>query len=102
MVGTALCNNLKNIRDIGNGFATIFVIHTGYNIGGLEFSRVIPVGESIYTFFKVDPEKLEDGLHFALQFVDAKRNEYIQEYDMRCDGTHIVIDCGYPAFLEQR
>lgn len=48
------------------------------------------------------PEKLEDGLHFALQFVDAMRNEYIQEYEMKRDVSHILIDCGYPAFLEQR
>ena len=90
------------IKNIGNGFASILVIHTGANLGGLGFKRVITVGESIYTFFMVDTEKLEDGLHFALQFVDAMRNEYIQEYEMRKDGDHIVIDCGYPAFLEQR
>ena len=90
------------IKNIGNGFASILVIHTGANLGGLGFKRVITVGESIYTFFMVDPEKLEDGLHFALQFVDAMRNEYIQEYEMKRDGSHILIDCGYPAFLEQR
>ena len=96
-------NEVKvTIKNIGNGFASVLVIHTGANLGGLGFKRVITVGESIYTFFMVDPEKLEDGLHFALQFVDAMRNEYIQEYEMKRDGSHILIDCGYPAFLEQR
>lgn len=96
-------NEVKvTIKNIGNGFANILVIHTGANLGGLGFKRVITVGDSIYTFFMVDPEKLEDGLHFALQFVDAMRNEYIQEYEMKRDGSHILIDCGYPAFLEQR
>lgn len=68
-----------SIQNIGNGFATTLVIHTGVNIGGLAFNKVIPVGECAYTFFVVDPENLKDGLHFGLQYIDSMTNEYIQE-----------------------
>lgn len=88
------------IQNIGNGFATTLVLHTGVNVGGFAFSKVIPVGESAYTFFVVDSENLEDGLHFGIQYVDSMTNEYVQEYTMRADGKDIVIDCGYPQLIE--
>ena len=50
----------------------------------------------------VDTEKLEGGLHFGFNFVDSMRNEYIQEYDMKLEGSQIVIDCGHPAFMTER
>jgi hypothetical protein len=53
-----------SIQNIGNGFATTLVIHTGANIGGLAFNKVIPVGEFAYTYFMVDPGNLKEGLHF--------------------------------------
>ena len=90
------------IKNVGNGFATTLVIYTGANLGGLSFRKVIPVGESVYTFFMVDTDKLEEGLHFGLNFVDAMRNEYIQEYDLKKDGSQMVIECGYPEFMTQR
>ena len=62
--------------------------------------RVIGVGESIYTYFMVDSDKLKDGLHFCLQYVDSMKNEYIQEYDIKMEGNHIEIDCEYPTFLK--
>ena len=89
------------IKNIGNGFATTLVIHTGFNIGGFAFNKVIPVGECAYTFFVVDPENLKDGLKFRIQYVDSMTNEYIQEYTMLADGGSIEIDCGYPHLLEQ-
>lgn len=90
------------IKNVGNGFATTLVIYTGANFGGLSFRKVIPVSESVYTFFMVDTDKLEEGLHFGLNFVDAMRNEYIQEYDLKKDGSQMVIECGYPEFMTQR
>ena len=90
-----------SIQNIGNGFATTLVVHTGFNIGGLAFNKVIPVGECAYTFFMVDPENLKDGIHFGLQYVDSMTNEYIQEYTVKADGGSIEIDCGYPQLLEQ-
>ena len=90
-----------SIQNIGNGFATTLVVHTGFNIGGLAFNKVIPVGECAYTFFMVDPENLRDGLKFRIQYVDSMTNEYIQEYTMLADGSSIEIDCGYPRLLEQ-
>ena len=90
-----------SIKNIGNGFATTLVIHTGFNIGGLAFNKVIPVGECAYTFFIVDPVNLKEDLHFGLQYVDSMTNEYIQEYTMKADGSIIEIDCGYPQLLRQ-
>lgn len=90
------------IKNIGNGFATTLVVYTGFNMGGLAFKHVIPVGESVHTFFMVDKDKLKDGLHFGFNFVDSMRNEYIQEYEMKQDGSQIVIDCGYPEFMTER
>lgn len=90
-----------SIQNIGNGFATTLVIHTGFNIGGLAFNKVIPVGECAYTFFMVDPENLKEGLHFGIQYIDSMTNEYIQEYTMESDGSLIEIDCGYPQLLKQ-
>lgn len=90
-----------SIQNIGNGFATTLVIHTGFNIGGIAFNKVIPVGECAYTFFMVDPENLKEGLHFGIQYIDSMTNEYIQEYTMESDGSLIEIDCGYPQLLKQ-
>ena len=90
-----------SIQNIGNGFATTLVIHTGFNIGGLAFNKVIPVGECAYTFFVVNPENLKEGLHFGIQYIDSMTNEYIQEYTMESDGSLIEIDCGYPQLLKQ-
>lgn len=90
-----------SIQNIGNGFATTLVIHTGFNIGGLAFNKVIPVGECAYTFFMVDPENLKEGLHFGIQYIDSMTNEYIQEYTMESDGSLIEIDCGYPQLIKQ-
>ncbi len=90
-----------SIQNIGNGFATTLVVHTGANIGGLAFNKVIPVGDFAYTFFMVDPENLKEGLRFGLQYIDSMTNEYIQEYTMKADGGSIEIDCGYPQLLEQ-
>ena len=89
------------IQNIGNGFATTFVIHTGFNIGGIAFNKVIPVGECAYTFFVANPANLKDGLRFGIQYVDSMTNEYIQEYTMKTDGSRIEIDCGYPQLLKQ-
>lgn len=98
--------NLKKvpviIKNIGNGFANILVIHTGENFGGLGFRRVVAVNESEPFYFMVDTEKLDNGLCFALQFVDSMRNEYIQEYEMKKEGSHIIIECEYPHFMEKR
>ena len=98
--------NLKKvpviIKNIGNGFANILVIHTRENFGGLGFRRVVAVNETEAFYFMVDTEKLDNGLYFSVQFVDSMRNEYIQEYEMKKEGSHIIIECEYPHFMEKR
>ena len=89
-----------SITNIGNGFATTLVIHTGYNAGGLRFNYVILIGESIYIYFIADSEELKEGLCFSLQYVDSMTNEYIQEYTVKSRNDRISIDCGYPQLLE--
>ena len=90
-----------SIQNIGNGFATTLVIHTGFNIGGFAFNKVIPVGGFAYTFFLADSENLKEGLQFKLQYIDSMTNEYIQNYTMKADRGNIEINCGYPQLLEQ-
>ena len=75
------------------------VVHTGANIGGLSFNKVIPVGESVYTFFIVDPTQLKEGLNFGLHYIDSMTNEYLQEYRISCEYNSIEIDCGYPQLI---
>lgn len=50
----------------------------------------------------VDTEMVENGLQFAVQFVDSMRNEYIQQYELIRKEGNLWIDCGYPAFIEKR
>lgn len=89
------------IRNIGNGFANTLVIHTGFNIGGFSFNKVIPVNDYAYTYFVCDPERIDEGLSFDIQYVDSMTNEYIQKYMLKTEYDHIVIECGYPQLLEQ-
>lgn len=89
------------IKNIGNGFAKTLVVHTGFNCGGLAYNKVISVGESEYLFFRSNPDDLGKGLCFGIQYIDAMRNEYIQEYEIINEYGHIDIKCGYPGFLEQ-
>lgn len=90
------------IKNIGNGFANTLVIHTGFNLGGLSYNKVISVGESDSLFFMVDPNDLKKGIGFEIQYIDAMRNEYVQEYKVSEEHGHIDIECGYPRFFEQR
>ncbi len=90
------------IRNIGNGFTTTLVIHTGLNLGGFSYNKVITVGESENLFFMINPNDLEKGIDFSIQYIDAMRNEYIQEYTIKNYHTQIGVECGYPEFLEQR
>lgn len=89
------------IKNIGHGFAKTLVIHTGYNIGGIAFNRVINIGDCTYTFFVVNKDSLKDGAPFALQYIDSMTNEYIQEYTIKADDSIIDIECGYPQLIEQ-
>lgn len=91
------------IKNIGNGFAKTLVIHTGYNLGGLAFNKVITVGDFAYTYFVANKDKLKDGLSFGLQYIDSMTNEYIQEYTITAkNGSDSVdIESGYPQLLEK-
>ncbi len=44
---------------------------------------------------------LKHGMEFGIQYIDAMRNEYIQEYIILEKRGHIDIECGYPKFLKQ-
>jgi hypothetical protein len=50
----------------------------------------------------VEPNLLKKGISFGIQYIDAMRNEYIQEYTVIERYEHVDIECGYPRFLEQR
>jgi len=89
------------IKNIGNGFASILVIHTGFNVGGIAYNKVLCTNESDYIFLNVDPKALEDGAEFGIQYIDAMRNEYNQVYTLKSTRGQINIECGYPEYLEQ-
>ena len=89
------------IKNIGNGFASILVLHTGFNVGGLGYNKVLCVDEADYVFLKVDPKLLDDGFEFEIQYIDAMRNEYVQTYTIKSTNGHIDVECGYPQYLEQ-
>lgn len=89
------------IRNIGNGFANTLVIHTGYNVGGMAYNKVITVGDAQFLFFMADSDDLKQGMEFGIQYIDAMRNEYIQEYIISEKRGHVDIECGYPKFLKQ-
>lgn len=89
------------IKNIGNGFANTLVVYTGFNLGGFAYNKVISVDESEYLFFRSNPDDLGKGLCFEIQYIDAMRNEYIQEYEIIKEYGHIDIKCGYPGFLQQ-
>jgi hypothetical protein len=89
------------IKNIGNGFAKTLVIHTGFNFGGVAYNKVISVGEVESLFFMVDPNDLIKGIKFGIQYIDAMRNEYIQEYEVVENHGQIEIECGYPGFLNR-
>ena len=90
-----------SIKNIGHGFAKTLVIHTGYNLGGLAFNKVINVGDCAYTFFVLNRDDLNEGVPFALQYIDSMTNEYIQEYTLKAEHGSIVVECEYPQLLEQ-
>ncbi|MBQ4052122.1 MAG: hypothetical protein IJD09_00515 [Clostridia bacterium] len=90
------------IKNIGNGFASILVLHTGFNIGGFAYNKVLCTGESDYVFLKVDSKALENGIEIGIQYIDAMRNEYVQIYTIKSVKEHIDIECGYPKWIEQR
>jgi hypothetical protein len=89
------------IKNIGNGFAKTLVIHTGFNIGGLAFNKVINVGDNAYTFFVLNKDNLQDGISFSLQYIDSMANEYMQEYTIKSEHSTIDIECGYPQLIKQ-
>lgn len=93
---------IVTIKNIGNGFANTLVVHTGFNTGGMAYNKVISAGESEYLFFMIDPNDFAKGMSFGIQYIDAKRNEYIQEYMIKESHGHIYIECGYPEFLEKK
>ena len=89
------------IRNIGHGFAKTLVIHTGYNIGGNAFNKVIDVGGREYIFFMINKESIKDGVSFGLQYIDSMTNEYLQNYEIKEEHGRIIIECGYPQLIEQ-
>ena len=89
------------IKNIGNGFAKTLVIHTGFNVGGHAFNKVINVGDNAYTFFVLNKDNLQGGVSFSLQYIDSMTNEYIQEYTIKSKYSTIEIECGYPQLLGQ-
>lgn len=89
------------IKNIGNGFASILVLRNDYNIGGFAFNKVICANEEEYVFLRAKTESFETDVRFNIQYIDAIRNEYVQEYTVKKSNNHINVDCSYPEFLEQ-
>lgn len=89
------------MKNIGHGFANTLVIHTGFNVSGLAFNKVINIGDYAYTFFVLNTDNLNDGVRFAIQYIDSMTNEYIQEYTIKTKHGTINIECGYPQLLKQ-
>ena len=42
------------------------------------FNKVINIGDCAYTFFVLNTDNLNDGVRFAIQYIDSMTNEYIQ------------------------
>ena len=97
--------NLKRVdvylENIGNGFATTLVIHTGFNLGGFEYNKVLPVNVKEPLMLMCAPDELSEGVEFDIQYIDSMRNEYVQRYQLKEEYGTVQIDCGYPQFLEQ-
>ena len=90
------------IKNIGNGFANILVLRTNHNIGGVAYNKVLCPDEEDYIRLGVHKEALKNDIVFSIQYIDAIRNEYVQEYRIKqIDDYHMEVDCGYPMFLEQ-
>ena len=89
------------IKNIGNGFANIMVLHTGFNVGGLAYNSVILVNGENSLFFMINPNDLDKGISFDIQYVDAMRNEYMQTYLLKKERGSTAIESGYPKFIEQ-
>ncbi len=89
------------IKNIGNGFASILVLHTGFNVGGIAYNKVLCTEESDYIFLNMDTKALEEGAEFGIQYIDAMRNEYKQLYTLKSAKGQINIECGYPEYLDQ-
>lgn len=90
------------IKNIGNGFANTLVIYTGFNAGGMAYNHVITVGETKETYFMINTDDLRGGINFGIQYIDAMRNEYIQEYIIMERSGQINIECGYPKFIDEK
>ncbi len=94
-------NLYLTIKNIGNGFANILVVHTRYNFGGLKYNEILCVGDEAYICLAVNPETLKSEFDFSIQFVDAMRNEYIQSYTVNYNHGSTTIESGYPTYLRQ-
>lgn len=90
-----------NVKNIGNGYASTVVLHTGFVAGGIKYNKLIATGESENLCFFCAPDDLENGISFGIQYIDAKRNEYVQEYEIIKKYGIIDIECGYPEFIKQ-
>lgn len=90
-----------NVKNIGNGYASTVVLHTGFVAGGIKYNKLIATGEIENLCFFCAPDDLENGISFGIQYIDAKRNEYVQEYEIIKKYGTIDIECGYPEFIKQ-
>lgn len=87
------------IRNIGNGFASLLTLNNGFTIGGIEYNKVLTVGETDELFLVINADALKEGISFSLQYIDAMRNEYIQNYTISSKHAPIDIETEYPIPL---
>jgi hypothetical protein len=113
-VYTVDCSNEKDVEpilcrmkisNIGQGFASVLVLHTGENIGGIAYRELIKIGDEKEVVLKILPDKKFDEreVSFGIQYIDCMTNEYVQEYCLTwCDDIYTMkIEQGYPRFMGQ-
>ena len=89
------------IKNIGKGFAHILVYYNGKNIGGFAYNKVIQVSEEINSF-NIGIDKSSSSHSFALMFMDATMNEYVQSYEINVNyETDNGIVCNYPQLTDK-
>lgn len=87
------------IKNIGNGFASLLTLNNGVTIGGIKYNKVLTVGETDEICLVINVNALKEGIPFSLQYIDAMRNEYIQNYTISSKHAPVDIETEYPISL---
>ena len=89
------------IKNIGHGFAKTLVIHTGFNIGGLAFNKVINVGDNAYTFFVLNKDNLKYGIVKKISRLTDITNEMVQNAPTFTEALRLFTNCAEETALDR-